>query len=158
MVEHILLVLQESCTLHCRYLQIVRLDGCEQVVLAELVEHLWSHDLGELLTEEMQRLPVHPLGTVGLRAPLQNGNQGVQGDALSNNIFTTYQTRAAINSVVTEALSPWRNNTCGKICSRKGYVHSVKSKDRCPTKQGCVLTRSTIILSLWFQLYSYSLF
>lgn len=58
------------------------------MLLAELIENVRGHDLAELLTQEVQGLAVDPLGAVRLRAPLQDGDQRVQGQALHHDVLT----------------------------------------------------------------------
>ena len=40
------------------------------------------------LTQEMHGLPVDPFGAIRLGAPLQNGDQGLERDALHNDVLT----------------------------------------------------------------------
>lgn len=78
------------------YLQVVWLNGCKQLILGELTEHIWGHDLAELLTQKMHGLSVDPFWAVRLRTPLQNGDQRLQRHALHNDILTTWTKRGRI--------------------------------------------------------------
>lgn len=48
------------------HLQVIRLNGRQQVLLAKLVEDVRGHDLAELLTQEVHGLPMNPFGAVRL--------------------------------------------------------------------------------------------
>lgn len=73
------------------YLQVVRLNGTKEVLLAQLVQNVRGDHLAELLAQEVHGLPVDPLGAVRLRAPLQDGNERVQRQALHNDVLATLE-------------------------------------------------------------------
>lgn len=61
------------------------------MLLAQLVQNVRGDHLAELLAQEVHRLPVDPLGAVRLRAPLQDGNERVQRQALYDDVLATLE-------------------------------------------------------------------
>lgn len=92
------------------YLQVVRLNGTEEMLLAQLIQDVRADHLAELLAQEVHRLPVDPLGAVRLRAPLQDGNERVQRQALHDNVLATL----GGNKVCYSTLNDFAGNACGK--------------------------------------------
>lgn len=48
------------------HLQIIGLNGCQQVLLGKLVQDIRGHDLTEIFTQEVHGLSMNPFRAVGL--------------------------------------------------------------------------------------------
>ena len=56
-----------------KYLQEIWLDSFYEILLRQLTQQRGVRHLEEFLLQEVQSLPVYPVWTMGLRAPVEDG-------------------------------------------------------------------------------------